>query len=450
MLDDKSSVPGFLLLEKMAQISYQDCLDKIFTLGRFGIKLELETIQNILKLLNNPQKNYYTIHIAGTNGKGSTATYIESILKEAGFKTGIYTSPHLVRFNERICVNGEQISDKEVVEAYEAINAVDLGKRKATFFEINTAMAFYYFSRKKVEWAIIETGMGGRFDATNVILPQVSVITNLSIEHTDYLGSTIKDLAREKGGIIKPNTPVVTGVSQPSGLRVLKELAEKQRAPLFQFKHDFSIRKNPKQTTYTYRGLQQTCKEVAKPLPGEHQKENLSLGLAACELVFDKFKKSDPRYTLSPTLIRHGLSNAKWPGRLEIIMTNPLVILDGAHNLKAAQVLGKYLTGTLSDKKLTLVVGILDDKPYEEMLKLLVPCAQRVIVTKAKTDRSLETWVLEESVKKITNKKVEVIEDVQMAVSHAISTCSADDAICIAGSLYVAGEAKAKFNVDFI
>jgi dihydrofolate synthase/folylpolyglutamate synthase len=434
----------------MGKISYQDCLDKIFTLGRFGIKLELETIQNILKFLNDPQKNYHTIHVAGTNGKGSTATYIESILRKAGFKTGIYTSPHLVRFNERICVNGVQITDDQVVEAYEAVDAVDMGKRKATFFEINTAMAFYHFSRENVEWAIIETCMGGRFDATNVIRPKVSVITNLSIEHTDYLGHTIKDLAKEKGGIIKENTPVVTGVSQPSGLKVIQQVAREKSAPLFQFKHDFSIRKNPKRPTYLFRGLHQTLKEIIKPLPGDHQKENLSLALTACELVFKKFEGTDPRYTLSPALIKEGLATAKWPGRLEIIMEKPLVILDGAHNLKAAQVLGKYLSTTLFDKKLTLVVGILDDKPHEEMLKHLVPCAQRIILTKAKIDRSLETGILKEAVKKITNKKIEVIEDVQAAVTHAISTCSDNDAICIAGSLYVAGEAKEKFNVDFI
>jgi len=438
----------------MAQTSYQDCLDTIFKLGRFGIKLELDTIVNILKLLNNPQKNYHTIHVAGTNGKGSTATYIESILRKAGFKTGIYTSPHLVRFNERICVNGEPISDSEVVEAYEAVNAVDLGKRKATFFEINTAMAFYHFSRENVEWAIIETGMGGRFDATNVIHPVVSVITNLSLEHTDYLGHTIKDLAKEKGGIIKAKTPVVTAVSQPSGLGVIKQIAKDNCAPLFQFKHDFSIRKNSKKTTYLYRGLHQTYQDILKPLPGDHQRENLSLALAACELVFKKFKKNDLRYTLSPTLLKKGLAIAKWPGRLEVIMEKPLVILDGAHNLAAAKLLGKYLGQTLSDRKLTLVVGILDDKPFEEMLKYLVPCAQRIIITRAKIDRSLETSVLKSAVEKIIDKKnkviIEVIEDVQTAVTHAISTCSDNDAVCIAGSLYVAGEAKAKFNVDFI
>ncbi len=434
----------------MANISYQECLDRIYQLGRFGIKLELSTIGNILRFLNHPQKTYHTVHVAGTNGKGSTATYIASILREAGFKTGIYTSPHLIKFNERICVDGEQISDDEVVEAYEAVNAVDIGKRKATFFEIATAMAFYHFAKAEVEWAVIETGMGGRFDATNVVNPEVGVITNLSIEHTDYLGNTIKDLANEKGGIIKDNTPVVTAVSQPSGLEVLKTLSRDKKANLYQFKQDFSIRKTPNQPTLGYRGLHQNFTQLVQPLPGEHQKENLSLGLAACELIFDRFKDKDPRYTLDQDLVERGLAQAKWPGRLEIVQESPRVIVDGAHNLKAAQVLGKYLNQTVPNKDLTLVIGILDDKPHEEMLQYLLPCAKRVIITKAKIDRSLETQVLVDAVKKISNCDLQVIEDVKEAVSFAISSTSKTETICIAGSLYVAGEAKEKFSMDFI
>ncbi len=443
-------MPGFLLVQIMATLTYDQCLDKIYKLGRFGIKLELETIQNILRFLNNPQKNYKVIHVAGTNGKGSTATYISSILQQAGFKTGIYTSPHLVRFNERISINGEDITDEDVVSAYNAVNAVDIGKRKATFFEIATAMAFYHFSKENVEWAVIETGMGGRFDATNVILPQVSVITNLSIEHTDYLGNTIQALAKEKGGIIKPNTPVVTAVSQPSGLKVLQTLSQDKKADLFRFKQDFSIRKTPKKTTFKYQGMHQTFDGLIKPLPGDHQRENLSLALAACELVFHRHKDSDNRYELTQDLVVKGLACARWPGRLEKIMDKPLVILDGAHNLKAAQVLGRYLSGTLGDKKLTLVLGILDDKPHEDMLAHLVPLAHEVIVTKAKIDRSLEPKVLASSIKIFFKGKITIIEDVKDAVSHAISSASPKDAVCIAGSLYVAGEAKEKFDLDFI
>jgi len=430
----------------MRKSAYQKCLDKIYKLGRFGIKLELDTILNILKTLNNPQKNYHIVHVAGTNGKGSTATYIASILQKAGFKTGLYTSPHLVKFNERISINGKQISNDQIVEAYEIVHAADIGKRKATFFEIATAMGFYHFSKKTVDWAVIETGMGGRFDATNVIKPEISVITNLSIEHTDYLGKTIKALAKEKGGIIKKNTPAVIGVSQPSGLAVIKKLAKEKSSDLFVYKKDFSIRKNPNQDVYTYRGLNKRFHHIVKPLQGDHQKENLSLALAACELIFEKLQKTDIKYDFNETLVQNGLLLAKWPGRLEYVRQNPLVILDGAHNLMAARILGKHLSSTLKNRKLTLVLGILDDKPYEKMLKSLVPCASHIIITKAKINRSLDPSILKETAQKFTTHPVTIIEDVKEAVTHAIDNSNEEDAICVAGSLYVVGEAKEKFE----
>lgn len=439
----------------MDNSSYELCLEKIYNLGRFGVKLELDTILNILSQLNTPQNSYNTIHVAGTNGKGSTATCIASILTASGFKTGIYTSPHLVQFNERICVNGEQISNNDVLRAYKAVNTADNGLRRATFFEIVTAMAFYHFAKEKVEWAVIETGMGGRFDATNIITPKVSVITNLSIEHSDYLGHTIKDLAREKGGIIKPGVPAVTAVSQPTGIERLTKISKDRGAALYQFKKDFSIRKTSGQLTnrrptYNYKGIHQKIKDLTKPLPGEHQRENLSLALAACELIFEQNKKIDPRYELTLKTVHKGLAKVKWPGRLEKVMDKPLVILDGAHNLKASVLLSKYLNQTLGDKKLTLVIGILDDKPYEAMLKKLLPRAQRVIVTKAQNNRSIEPVALAAAVRKIFKDELLIIEDVKKAISHAITTSCKEDAICIAGSLYVVGEAKEKFDMDFI
>ncbi|MEX1300389.1 MAG: folylpolyglutamate synthase/dihydrofolate synthase family protein [Desulfotignum sp.] len=430
-------------------VSYQQCLENIYQLGRFGIKLELETIRNILARLGHPEKKYPCIHVAGTNGKGSTATYIAAILQAAGFKTGIYTSPHLVKFNERICINGQMISDPDVVTAYEAVSQADTGDRHATFFEIATAMAFFHFSREKVDWSVIETGMGGRFDATNIIEPALGVITNLSIEHTQYLGTTIQALATEKGGIIKPGAPLVTSVHQPSGIRILKQIARENNTPVYQYKQDFFVRKNPDKPTVTYRGLNLRIPDITPPLPGDHQKENLGMGLAACELIFDKYKGNDPRYQLTPDLVRQGLAGTRWPGRLEVIQEHPLVILDGAHNLKASQVLARYLSTTLAGRQLTLVIGILDDKPYEAMLKNLLSVAHRVIITRAKIDRSLPTSVLAAAAKKIFTGPVQVIEKVSEAVSHAISSTSDKDAVCIAGSLYVAGEAKEKFDLDF-
>ena len=423
----------------MKKNSYQKCLDKIYKLGRFGIKLELDTISNILNLLDNPEKKYNLVHVAGTNGKGSTATYIASILQKAGFKTGVYTSPHLVQFNERIAINGRHISNDDVVNAYEAVHKVDKGERKATFFEIATAMGFYHFAKENVQWAVIETGMGGRFDATNIIKPKVSVITNLSIEHTEYLGNTIKALANEKGGIIKAGTPVVTGVSQPSGLKVIKNIAKEKSSELYIYKKDFLARKNSGQNYFTYKGLKKNFNHLIKPLPGDHQKENLSLALAACELIFDN---------LDENLVKEGLAITKWPGRLEHVQDQPLVIIDGAHNLKAARVLGKYLASNLKNKKLTLVLGILDDKPHEKMLESLVPCADNIIITKAKIDRSLEPSILKKAVQKITSTPVTIIKDVKDAVSHAIDISNNEDAVCIAGSLYVAGEAREKLIID--
>ncbi|MCP4670826.1 MAG: bifunctional folylpolyglutamate synthase/dihydrofolate synthase, partial [Desulfobacula sp.] len=339
------------------------------------------------------------------------------------------------KFNERMAINGRQISNDDVVDAYEAVHKVDTGERKATFFEIATAMGFYYFAKQNVEWAVIETGMGGRFDATNIIKPKVSVITNLSIEHTDYLGNTIKALAGEKSGIVKAGIPVVTGVSQPSGIKVIKKTAKVNSSDLHIYKKDFSIRKNRGQNTYNYKGLNNNFNNLIKPLPGDHQKENLGLALAACELIFDN---------LDETLVKKGLSITRWPGRLEQVLDKPLVIIDGAHNLKAARVLGKYLSSTLKDKKLTLVIGILDDKPHEKMLENLVPCAANIIITKAKIDRSLEPSILKKAVQKITDNPVTIIEDVKDAVSHAIDISNDEDAVCIAGSLYVAGEAREK------
>ena len=430
----------------MTKLSYQECLKTIYKLGRFGIKLELETIEDILHYLGSPHQRFKMVHVAGTNGKGSTATYIASILQKAGFKTGVYTSPHLVRFNERIAINGQEISDDQVVDAYEAVHATDTGKRNATYFEIATAMGFYHFAKEAVDWAVIETGMGGRFDATNVILPEISIITNLSLEHTEYLGKTIKALAWEKGGIIKQGVPVVTAVSQPSGCEVLENIAKKKSADLLFYKKNFSMRKTQGKETYIYDGLETHFGGLIKPLPGEHQKENLSLSLAACELIFKKHQGTDPRYDFTETLVKEGLSKARWPGRLEHVMDKPLVILDGAHNLDAVKVLGKYLASFLKGRQLTLVLGILDDKPYEKMLETLVPLAGKVIITQAKIDRSLDPAVLKVAAERLAQRPVIIIKDVKEAVTHAIKNSEDTDVVCVAGSLYVVGEAKEKFD----
>jgi len=424
----------------MKQISYDECLENMYGLGRFGIKLGLDTISGILTNLGSPQNGFKSIHIAGTNGKGSIASYIASILRNCGFKTGLYTSPHLIKFNERFVINGSQISDNDVVEAYLAVKKADTTKRQATFFEIATAMAFYLFNRENVDWAVIETGMGGRLDATNVLTPELSVISNLSIEHTEYLGSTIEAIAMEKGGIIKPGVPVITGVTQENALKVLSDIAKKLQAPLHILGRDFHAEREPDQTSFTYKGIKRTIPGVRTPLLGRYQIDNSSLAIAAMELLFSVQKNHD--HLISDEVIRKGISETRWAGRLETIMTEPLVILDGAHNLDAAVNLAHYFEEKLSDKRLTLVLGILDDKAFEPMLKLLLPWAYRVIFTRADNKRSIDPALLEKTAKSIFSGDTMIIENVGKAVSHAIKTSSPGDAVCIAGSLYVAGEAR--------
>ncbi|MCD4744167.1 MAG: bifunctional folylpolyglutamate synthase/dihydrofolate synthase [Desulfobacteraceae bacterium] len=428
--------------------SYKNCLDKLFKLGRFGIKLELDTISNILKLLNSPQKNYKTIHIAGTNGKGSIGTYISSILIQAGYRTGFYTSPHLIKFNERFSINGIDVSDAEIVQAYQAVNKVDIGKRKATFFEIATAMAFYIFNKNRVEFAVIETGMGGRFDATNILTPEISVISNLSIEHTDYLGNTIKALAREKAGIIKLNKPVVTGVIQPSGIEFIKTKAKEKSAPLYIYKKNFSTRKAPNHNRFSYKGIFQELKNIETPLKGDHQRDNTALALAALELLSVKRKDND-KQIFTESNVRKGLKKTKWPGRLDYVLDKPCVIIDGAHNQHASKILSDYLRKNFEGVKLTSVIGILDDKPYESMLKNLVYSSSRIIFTKAKTGRSIDPLILKKATAKFSNAEIIIMEDVGKACAFAINTSKESDAVCIAGSLYVAGEAKEKIDNEF-
>ncbi len=406
----------------------------MYGLRRFGIILGLETIKRILSALGNPQDNFTSIHVAGTNGKGSVASALSSILHESGYKVGLYTSPHLVRFNERICINNCQISDADVVKSYKAVQQVHHGDRSPTFFEFATAMALYEFGRQKVEWAVIETGMGGRYDATNIITPAISIITNVSMEHRDYLGNTLAQITREKAGIIKQRTPVVTAVKQKQAQSVVQRVAHKKSAPVFMLGKNFTVRRN-RTGYFSYYGIENTWHDLQTPLLGHYQVQNAALALAASELL-NKLKAE-----ISFKSIKNGLTKTRWPGRLEIVSDKPLVILDGAHNLIAARNLSKFLAENLVNRRIILVVGILDDKPYAPMLKSLLPVCSRAIITRAKTDRALPTQKLYATAKKIISD-VTTVADVAKAAKHAIETAGPDDVVCIAGSLYVVGEAK--------
>ncbi len=418
--------------------SYSDCLEAMYRMRRFGIVLGLSTIANILEGLGNPQRQFKSLHIAGTNGKGSVAAALATILQKSGFRVGLYTSPHLVRFNERICINGVPVSNDAVVTAWEKVKSVHHGDREPTFFEFTTAMAFYEFGRQKVDFAVVETGMGGRMDATNVISPELSVITNISLEHRMYLGNTLAAIAGEKAGIVKSGIPVVTGVAQKSARTVVEATAKRLAAPLFMKGRDFSVRRTGGDR-FSYTGIDHRWPGMRTGLMGGHQVDNAALTLAACELLMRTQER------ISRVHIQDGLTQTRWPGRLEVVSRKPYVIMDGAHNLMAARRLRRFLEETLAGRQITMVAGILNDKPYASILKDLVAPCRRLIVTQAKIDRSLPPETLA-AVARPLIADIRIIPDVAEAVRHAIATSGPDDAVCIAGSLYVVGEAKAMLD----
>lgn len=412
----------------------------MYALRRFGIKLDLNVISGILKGLGHPQNHFKSVHIAGTNGKGSIAASLATILKHAGYRVGLFTSPHLVRFNERIQVNGHQITNDHLVDAYSAVTTAHQGPREATFFEITTAMALYEFARKKVDLAVIETGLGGRLDATNIILPLVTIISNISIEHRQYLGNTLAEIAAEKAGIIKSKIPVVTAVRQSKAIAVIEKTAAKRSAPCYRLGHAFRIRRG-KKDRFSYYGLDAVWRDLKTNLAGDQQPENAALALAACELLT---RRDIP---VKETDIRQGLQKIHWPARLEIVSTDPFILFDGAHNLAAARKLALYLAKRLNNRRMTLVIGILDDKPYRAMLALLAPLADHLVITRASIDRALPPEKLAKTASKYV-QKITVKPTVASALQYALETTDEGDAIVVAGSLYVVGEAMAYLNND--
>ena len=422
----------------MEQNRYQQCLTEMYGLRRFGIILGLDIIRGMLAHLGNPERQFSSIHIAGTNGKGSIASAMANILFHAGYRVGLYTSPHLVRFNERIRINNEEISDQKVIDAYDAAKKAHHGDREATFFEYTTAMALYAFAAANVDWAVVETGMGGRLDATNILQPEVSVVTNISMEHRDYLGRTISAIAGEKAGIIKPRTPVITGARQRAAIEVIRQTAKDRTAPFYRVGEHFRVRRNPSAGIFTYYGMEHVWPNMQTRLTGNHQIDNAAIVLAACEVLKRK-------HTIDFSAIQTGLKTNQWPGRLEMRETRPRILIDGAHNLMAARHLARFLKEQMADRKITMVIGILDDKPYRSMLQSILPQCHRAVFTRPRIDRSLSAEALAKSGKSMI-QDFDVIADVADAVAHAYRTTDPDDLVCIAGSLYVVGEARAALD----
>ena len=414
--------------------SGSEIIEYLYGLERHGIKPGLERASALLSALGNPQDSFRSVHVAGTNGKGSVSSMTASVLCEAGFRTGLYTSPHLVKFNERISVSGKTISDSGLIEAAAEVKAASekADIEGVTFFEFTTAMAFLHFKRKKAEFAVIETGMGGALDATNLVTPMVSVITNIALDHTAWLGSTVKEIAAEKAGIIKPGVPVVTGQSAGAGLSVIRAAAKKASSPVYAAGADFHA--EGECASFSYSGLSGGLTGLKLTLKGGHQVRNAALALAAIETLRAQ------GVNITERAIRKGLREASWPGRFEILSRRPLVVLDGAHNPNGAAALKEALS-SLKKKRLILVIGIMSDKDIDGIMKELVPASDLVIATRPKGERSAALPALMQAASRY-GKPVAGVEAVKDACKKALSIASPADCILVAGSLFTVGEAR--------
>ena len=417
-------------------MKYQEFLDYIYQRHSGNVKLGLDRINNILKEMNYPNLALKGIHIAGTNGKGSTAAMCEAMSIKYNFKTGLNTSPHLIDYRERIRLNGKNITFKDLLTVYKKWETI-LEKHEASFFEITTAMAFNYFQENNVENAIFEVGLGGRLDGTNPFAATVSIITTISLDHTKSLGDTIEKIAYEKAGIIKENTPVVLGKMDRTAIEVIKKIAGEKNAPVYEFGNDFDISDihiDENGSTFNYHDQQIELPDLTINLLGKHQPYNAAIAIKAFSLFLQKIEKP-----FAETKIRKALININWPGRMQIIYKKPTVIIDGAHNEEGMRVLINNLEVLFPDKKIFFVLAILRDKNLEQIIKDVCSVSYKIYISKNKSTRAAEIEDQVEIVKQI-HKNFETVMDVVEAVEKALSEAGKEDIIIISGSLYTISE----------
>jgi dihydrofolate synthase/folylpolyglutamate synthase len=420
--------------------NYDEALFYLYDLERFGIKLDLSNITSLMSRLGNPHLKFPCIHIAGTNGKGSVAAMLHSIISEAGYKTGLYTSPHLVDFRERIRV-GHELIVKDFIFDFVQMLKDEIDKNAYTFFEVTTALAFLYLAEKKVDVAVVETGLGGRLDATNVINPLISIITNIGLEHTEHLGNTISQIAREKAGIIKDEVPTITAVNQPEAEEVIRSVCVERSSELIQVQKgssytilDFTIdgsRFNFSSNSGRYENLRLS-------LAGEHQVLNAAICLTAIQ------KLKELGWRVDEQAIRDGLRKVNWRARLEVFRKEPLVILDVAHNPAGIQTLIQSLDQLFPEKKIIFILGVMEDKDYHSMLREICKKAKFIVLTKPDYKRSAEPEELEDTLKQ-NNTPYEIIPMVKQAYLFALKNSKPDNIICITGSHFTVGEFLSSF-----
>lgn len=425
-------------------MNYKEALETMHNLTKFGFNLGLERIQRLLELSGNPEKSLKVIHVGGTNGKGSTSAIMASVLINAGYRVGVFTSPHLHSYTERIKINGVEIAENDFAALLAELvpkfsRMVNDGYEHPTEFEVNTAMALIYFSRRQVDLIILEVGLGGAIDSTNVVDPLVSVITNVTMEHMEYLGNTIPEIAQVKAGIIKRNRPVVSAVDDPEAQEVIKEKSALEDAPLYQVQQATAIDLITADTTgqvFTVRIDGTEYHDLVLPLLGEHQLINSATALLTLKVLEQHYG-----YSISPEQVKAGFSQVIWPARMELFGEKPLVMIDGAHNKAGILVLVNSLKNHFQYDNLILVIGMLADKEREKVIDLIAPLAKRVIVTKPNSPRAGSWQELAGYVKKYC-AEVLIIEDIASAVDSALALAQENDLVCITGSLYMVAEAR--------
>ncbi len=420
-------------------MNYQEFIDYIYLRHSGNIKLGLDRILNILKEMKNPNEKLSGIHIAGTNGKGSTAAMCESMANFHNYKTGMNTSPHLLKYMERIRINSINIEFAELLRIYKKWENV-FEENEASFFEITTALAFYYFYEQKVDLSIFEVGLGGRLDGTNPFKSDVTVITTIALDHPKSLGNSLEKIAYEKAGIIKENTPVVLGnIVDEKAKNVILKVAEEKNAPTYVFGKDYyveNIRLSERGTVFDYHNPKENLHilDCKTSLLGKHQAVNASGAITAFYL-YQKIKGKE--FDLEK--IQTALSNINWIGRMQILQSNPPVIIDGAHNEEGINILVKNLKEIFPAKKLKIAVAILRDKKLDKMISELGKISEKLYISKNKSKRAAE---IDEQVNaaKSVNAVYETFEDVNQATQKALSELENDEVLIITGSLYTISE----------
>ncbi|OIK16957.1 bifunctional folylpolyglutamate synthase/dihydrofolate synthase [Bacillus sp. MUM 116] len=423
--------------------TYQEALDWIHARLRLGIKPGLKRMEWMMDKLGNPEAKLKAIHVGGTNGKGSTVTFLRSMLQAQGYNVGTFTSPYIEQFNERISINGKPIRDDEILQLANVIRPLadelegtELGG--PTEFEVITAMSFYYFAEiNPVDIVLYEVGLGGRFDSTNIFMPIASIITNIGLDHTNILGDTYEEIAFEKAGIIKKQTPIFTAVQQPGALKVIEEQAEQKDAPIYRLGQEFTISGHESITSgeiFSLKNGIDSLEELEISLIGRHQTENAAVAITAIQYL-----NQTGSVSISEQSIREGLKNAYWPGRFEILSEKPMVIIDGAHNDEGIATLVNELKNRYADRNIHIVFAALKDKKFDKMIEQLDQVANQLSFVSFDYPRAATAQDLYESSK---SENKEMVVNWQEFLKEAIQAIQPDGMLVVTGSLYFISEAK--------